>query len=672
MRSSDTNAAGQKDTTSPLAAAHYRPEIDGLRAVAVIMALFFHADVSAFSGGFVGADVFFVISGYLISSIVLREKRAGTFSFVAFYERRVRRIMPALLTMLGVSAVCSLMLLPEDLVAYARSLVAAVTFGSNFYFWKSLGYFGIEPLHAPLLNTWSLSVEEQLYLVLPFLIVTVWARFGTRGVTAFIVAAGSAALLLGLFVVDRIVYAGFFWPIFRAVEFLLGTMIALGAVPQLRTRWMNDALAMLGLALILSVLPRVYASPYFPKLEVLAACSGTVLFIYGTSTRDGLVTRLMSVRPVVLMGQASYSLYLWHWPIIAFGTYYILDQSLVPAAKVALAFASIPVAFLSWRYVEQPFRGRTALPSRRATFLLAAGCSLALALFGAVLIVLKGVPSRFDTKTLLIVADNVKAHNPCHGQSARSVAEGRLCLLGSPQAQPTFIVWGDSHADMYFKAFDELGRRHDLSGYMFSGSACRSYIFTASEAADANCATRNAEIRRLVLAGQFKAVVIIQRWSTATAAKQAGRNNDPRGARWLAELDAGLDEMASLVRDAGSALYLVRDVPEAASRVADSLAKARILGLGEERGHPPTYLKLAITPAAFHRVEEFPNALLDAFAERFPVRFLEPHRQLCDAEQCRVALDGLPLYRDSHHINTAGAHHLAPAFEPLMRFLSQR
>ncbi len=153
------------------ATAHYRPEIDGLRAVAVIMALFFHAGVGAFSGGFVGADVFYVISGYLISGIVLREKAAGTFTFVGFYERRVRRIMPALLTMFTATALFALILLPADMVTYAKSLVSAVAFASNFYFWRSLGYFGIEPQYAPLLNTWSLAVEEQLYIVWPFVVV---------------------------------------------------------------------------------------------------------------------------------------------------------------------------------------------------------------------------------------------------------------------------------------------------------------------------------------------------------------------------------------------------------------------------------------------------------------------------------------------------------------------
>ncbi len=205
--------------------AHYRPEIDGLRAVAVLMALFFHAGVSAFSGGFVGADVFFVISGYLITNIVLREKEAGTFSFVSFYERRVRRIMPALLAVLGTTAVFSLVLLPEDLAVYGRSLLAAVAFSSNFYFWKATGYFGVEPQNTPLLNTWSLSVEEQLYLVLPILLVVVSGRFGRPGVKIFIAAAGGVLLAFGLLVVDRIAYAGFFWPVVRAGECQLGAYL---------------------------------------------------------------------------------------------------------------------------------------------------------------------------------------------------------------------------------------------------------------------------------------------------------------------------------------------------------------------------------------------------------------------------------------------------------------
>ncbi len=518
-------------------ATHYRPEIDGLRAVAVVMALFFHAGVSAFSGGFVGADVFYVISGYLISGIVLREKAAGTFTFVGFYERRVRRIMPALLTMFTATALFALILLPADMVTYAKSLVSAVAFASNFYFWRSLGYFGIEPQYAPLLNTWSLAVEEQLYIVWPFVVVAVSARLSRRGMATFILAVAAAAVAFGLLVIDRIPYGGFFSPVIRSAEFLLGAFLAVDILPRLKSRWINEALAAAGLLLILSNLPRVHATPFFPRIEVLTACIGTALFIYSAGARDSLVTRLMATRPMVLMGQASYSLYLWHWPILAFGTYYILDESVVHGAKIALAFAAIPVAFLSWRYVEQPFRGRKSRFSRRAMFLGAAGVSAALALYGGVVIALHGLPGRFDETARRIIADDVKVHNPCNGQSARSVAERKLCKFGDPGARASIIVSGDSFSDMYYEALDGLARRHGAAGYLFSAAACRSYVLRPLEPADSKCVARNAEIRKLIRAMRPKAVVLIQRWSLAETARKAKANNDPRGARWLADLD---------------------------------------------------------------------------------------------------------------------------------------
>ncbi len=335
-----------------------------------------------------------------------------------------------------------------------------------------------------------------------------------------------------------------------------------------------------------------------------------------------------------------------------------------------MALASVPVAFLSWRYVERPFRARAGLPSRPAVFLAAAGASLVLALFAVGVVALKGAPERFDPLTRRIVRDEVRVHNPCDGQSARSVADGRLCKLGSPLAPPSFVISGDSHADMYFEALDALARRFGVSGDMFSAEACRAFVFAAAEPADEACAARNAEIRKLNVALKPKAVIIAQRWSTAALARQAALAGDPRGRQWLAQLDDGLGRMARLVRDTGGTLYIARDVPEARVSVTRTLAKARILGLDDPNGIPPPTLALGATRAEFDASGEVANASFAALARRYRIRFLDPAALLCDAQRCRVARGGLPLYRDTHHLNIEGAAYAIAAFEPLMRYLA--
>lgn len=654
------------------APAHFRPEIDGLRAVAVLLVLLFHAGLPGFHGAFVGVDVFFVISGYLISGILLRETAAGTFSFTGFYERRVRRIMPALLTMLTTTALLSLIMLPEDLVDYAKSLVAAVAFVSNFYFWKTSGYFGIDSQSSPLLHTWSLAVEEQLYIVIPFLLVAISARFAKRGIALFIAAGILAAVLFGLMVDNRIPHAGFFWPVFRSGEFLLGALIAVDVLPRIQNRWINEALAAGGLLLIASDIPRVVMDFHFPLQIVLTACAGTALFIYGAGSNNSFVTRAMRVRPMVLIGKASYSLYLWHWPIIAFGTYYFLDNATKPLAKVLLALLAIPVAFLSWRYVEQPFRGRDALLSRRAMFLSAAAVSAALAIFALSVIALKGLPGRFDAVTQAMLSDTLKQHNPCGNQSARDVIRGHLCVLGDHSKKPSFIVWGDSHADMYYEMLDREARKYAVAGYIVSGGACRAYSFWVRQPGDEACAPRNAAVRDYLKTQKLKAIVIIQRWRNVREILHVeAMGGSDRTRQWRVDYALGMPEMNRLAQETGAKLFITRDTPEADAPVMGTLAKARILGISASEPDAPAHLKFGIPIARYHDYADPGNALLDRFASNHPVTFLDPQKSLCSAVSCRVDKDGYPLYRDEHHLNRAGAEETAPAFAPLFKYLSQ-
>jgi len=394
----------------------YRPDIDGLRCVAVLSVLAFHLSPSRLPGGFVGVDVFFVISGYLISAIVFSEISASRFSVLAFYERRVRRIFPALFGMLiGVSVVLSFLLLPSEFITYAKSVIAATTSSSNFFFWQHSGYFD-SPTSNPLLHTWSLAVEEQFYILFPILLVVTRRFFPERLKLAvlalFFVSLGASELTLRL---DEV--TAFYMPYTRAWELLLGTILSLGYFPRFRTTVLRNVATILGIAMIAYSTLRFTAQTPFPGLYALIPCIGSALIISAGESGTTLVSRALSLRPIVFVGLISYSLYLWHWPIIVLSDLGLtLDLSGLAPHKFA-SFLSSPtgrkavevllsfvLAILSWRFVERPFRSYPRRIERRPLFALSAAVMVVLILCSGSVIYARGFQRRFPARAVQVAS----------------------------------------------------------------------------------------------------------------------------------------------------------------------------------------------------------------------------------------------------------------------------
>ncbi|MBK1634200.1 acyltransferase family protein [Rhodovulum adriaticum] len=335
----------------------YRPEIDGLRAFAVLPVILFHAGFAGFSGGFVGVDVFFVISGYLITSILLREHEAGSFSIWRFWERRARRILPALYLVMAVTVPLAWMLmLPDQYQAYARSLIAVSVFASNILFWQESGYFAAASEEKPLLHTWSLAVEEQYYIFFPLAMLLLW-RFGRRAVFFGIALVLLVSLGLSQYAASASPAANFFLLPTRAWELMAGALCALW-LSRRRARG-SDLLAGLGLVLILAAVVLYDETTPFPSLYGLAPVGGTALIVL-FAWPGGRVAQLLAWRPIVAVGLVSYSAYLWHQPLFAFAR---IGLPAPPPGWVMLGLSalSLGLAALSWRFVEQPFRNRHGL-----------------------------------------------------------------------------------------------------------------------------------------------------------------------------------------------------------------------------------------------------------------------------------------------------------------------
>jgi peptidoglycan/LPS O-acetylase OafA/YrhL len=351
----------------------YRSEIDGLRALAVVPVILFHAGFELFGGGFIGVDVFFVISGYLITTIIISEMIDGKFNLINFYERRARRILPALFFILLICIPFAVFWLPpNDLQDFGQSLYAVSLFFSNFLFWLESGYFAIDAESKPLLHTWSLAVEEQFYIIFPIFLILIW-RFSSKLIIwililVFAVSLGVAHWATVFSSHNRIVSGAFFLLPTRAWELLLGSFSALYLQNNkfLESKLINQFLSCLGLILILYAIFAFDSSTPFPSLYSLIPTIGTVLLILSASPYT-LIHKILSFRPIVFMGLISYSAYLWHQPMLAFAKHKFYDD-LPSYILIILCVVSIIFAYFTWKLVEQPFRNKK-IYTRKKIFL---------------------------------------------------------------------------------------------------------------------------------------------------------------------------------------------------------------------------------------------------------------------------------------------------------------
>jgi len=450
----------------------YRPDIDGLRAVAILPVILFHAGFDVVRGGFVGVDVFFVISGYLITALIFKEREVGVFSLVQFYERRARRILPALFFVIF----CCLplgwfWLLPNDLHLLADSMIAVVLFVSNVHFYKETGYFAPDAELQPLLHTWSLSIEEQFYLLFPLLIIAFWRR-GRRFLGWLIASIAALSLLiaqfgghlsdLGALIAGEAPFTslpdyGFYLLPTRAWELLIGALIAWYLSSREGHREGNDILALLGLAsIIYAVLAFDDLTPH-PSIHTLLPVAGSALIIL-FATPKTICARLLSMPPLVGIGLISYSVYLWHQPVFAFFRIQGPDTT-SPLIFFMLTLLSLGLGWLTWRFVERPFRDLKRF-SRRQVFrysALGAGVILSVGLSG---IIFEGFINRYPDDVRSLVAATDKK------QMGRYVYVRHKALEGKPFADDgrrKVLIVGDSFSQDFANMLVESGELDHIS-----------------------------------------------------------------------------------------------------------------------------------------------------------------------------------------------------------------
>lgn len=347
----------------------YRAEIDGLRAVAVVPVILFHAGCDLFSGGFVGVDIFFVISGYLITSIIIEDLENECFSIANFYERRARRILPALfLVMLAIIPFAVFMFTKDQLIGFAKSLISTSLFSSNVLFWSESGYFEANSLLKPLIHTWSLAVEEQYYLVFPLLLFGLW-KFCRKKVFWVIFSIGVFSFLLSEWSSSNYPEANFFLLHTRAWELLAGSITAL-FIQKTNTeiKNINNILSLIGFIAVFYAIFAYDKTTPFPSVFALVPVLGTV-FIIMFADKTTLVAKFLSIKLIVGIGLISYSAYLWHQPILTLLRLKLLEYDLPIYYRLLTLIGSLLIAYISWYFVEQPIRKRAILKQRKVLFI---------------------------------------------------------------------------------------------------------------------------------------------------------------------------------------------------------------------------------------------------------------------------------------------------------------
>lgn len=607
----------------------HRPDVDGLRAIAVLSVVLYHLKTPGVSGGFVGVDIFFVISGYLISRIILDELSEQRFSFVGFYARRVKRILPALVVVTAaIVATAFLVLEPYEITHVLAATSALSVLSSNIYFASSGGYFEAPLAANPLLHTWSLSVEEQFYLLYPLCLAALfrWAR-GAVPLAMFAMAVVSFAL--AEYASRYFPEKAFFLTHMRVGEFLVGALVAAcrDAVPK-------SDLARTGISLVAAgvVIGTVFGytelTP-FPGLSAVPVCIATALLIYAGRGATTPVHALLSTRPMVGVGLISYSVYLVHWPLIVFTKRLSLGDLSIAASMLIFA-GSMLIAYGLWRWVEQPMRALKTRP------LSAVGVAVASSV-AVVAISLVGdhvISQQLNEVTEVEKAKRAAVRDPCilTTTTPPSGWNESACSIG--EAGPAIAVWGDSHAAHYFPALRELAARDRYRFVLLGASGCPP-LPALPVRERVHCASFNAMVMAYVRRARPAVVVLSANWA----------NYEKRSSMFGQDVMSYLREAVANIEATGAKVVIVGSTPTFPIEVP---VIARTSQKATRSSYPASYSKLF-------------DATFSELKAAGDVRLVRPHELFCsDTMLCTFRDDAQLYFWDRTHLTAHGAAIVLP------------
>lgn len=639
----------------------YRADIDGLRALAVIAVLLFHAEIPGFKGGYVGVDVFFVISGYLITQLLISSPaRSGGEMLGTFYVRRARRILPALLLTCALTACAAFVLLvPAELVFLGKQLAAAPMFLSNLAVWSDhVGYFDQGTAYpGELRHLWSVAVEEQFYLLYPLLLLIITHYLPRRGAVTLALLA-VLSLLMCVWASYYHASANYFALPTRAWELLMGAVLALTAAVRFRARLANELLAAVSLLLLILT---IYAYDpdriSYPGTYTLLPCLATAALI-STGRREGtFVNRLLAWRPLVFVGLISYSLYLLHRPLLAFVSYYSIRPLAAPV-RLCVLLATVVLALLSWRFIEQPVRTRKLLKSTRSLVIAATTASALVLAAGLLLWRSSGFPGRFtpSERNLIALAPNEGPIKPCLSPTPEQVRTASVCEFGDRGGSGgRALLWGDSHALALLPAYDEIAAARHIQLYFVMQPGCWPLLGTVNSAREdpqerAECAAFNSNVVQGISRLDPATIILAGRWNDAQFMPAAG----PRSPANISAFSSGMQQtLAAIGAGSRRTVCLLLDVPSLKYPGSHTLLMAQRRNLSDEL----LRLTRAQAIAPVRNMEQNARAL----AQAGELRVVDPKDLLCPGEECLYKDQGHSLYFDDDHLSSYGARYVASA-----------
>jgi peptidoglycan/LPS O-acetylase OafA/YrhL len=640
----------------------YRPDIDGLRAIAVVAVILYHAEIPGFGGGYVGVDVFFVISGFLITQLLVGSAHKPLHTRLTdFYLRRARRILPALFaTSLIVAAASAALLLPWDLATLGSYLASTPVFWTNVTAWLGgAGYFGSKAVHVPIAHFWSIAIEEQFYLFYPLTLALI-GSYLPRLQRSALVTLATVSFAVCVWGSYHAPVANYFLAPSRAWELLLGGVLAMSGQRRLKSQVANELLAVSAIV-TLAIVARCYGPMIrYPGLYAIAPCAASAVLIQTGLQQSTVVSRLLALRPLVFTGLISYSLYLWHYPLLMLSSYYFLED--VHGIGLGILLAALYIlAVASWKWIETPIRKQRFIESDRWFASCAFVFSVVILGTGILFWKSHGLLWRFPPETRtrgtawLWEGDFLRN---CEDITSDRIASGNLCSVG-PQDNDAVrgVVWGDSHAMVLLPAYEQLAKLHHMRLYFAVRSSCRPLVGVInrlwSEAARNKCAGFNTAVAQGIRQLDPRLLILNSHWIDVDAdlVSHSGADADPGESNFKRGLRETLRATGSINRS----VCVVLDVPEFKYDLPTALGVARERGIAED------FLSLSRAEAQEHF--SGPERDIRALARDRILRYVDPKELLCQAGSCVFEANGQLLYGDGDHLSRAGAQFVQGALE---------
>jgi len=629
----------------------YRPDIDGLRSIAVLLVVIFHFNlIPGAKSGFMGVDVFYVISGFLITAILIKQLDAGTFSFSSFYVHRIRRLGPALFAVLALVMLAGYVLLfPAAFEELAKQVLVSQFYAANIYYWRFINYFGLHADNIVLLHTWSLAVEEQFYLLYPLVVYLIHRHWRAR--LWWILAIGFlASFALNLYFVSSKPEASFYLLPTRAWELLAGSLGYHIATRFARPHQVNEWLGLCGLALIAGGVVTYSQEIAFPGVFALLPVMGTAFILVGGQAGQlTVVSRILGVSPAVYIGRISYTLYLVHWPVNVFA-HQIFAQGYTASIRVAMFLFSIALSAVIFHLIESPIRSNSVQFSRRWVA-KAYGVGLAITIgLVSITVLMQGLPQRFPAEAMRL-ANYVKDGTQvpaCEYQGNPLSTRDHFCRIGAKGVEPEWLIYGDSHAAAAYGAFDQWLAGQGKAGLFMFRNSCmpvaglhvfkdKGLCLAFNDAVEKYLAQPNA-IRNVFLVSCWRQP--IERGGVSPAVNTLVSRDQSVG-HFENQLTESLENLHRL----GKRVYVWEPVPGARGNVPVEMAKAEIAGQTAE---------IEFSKDEYLSEFAFFFSALDKNRDLIQQTF-SPSIALCASGTCQVVVNGNPLYHDNAHVSQSSA-----------------